>query len=209
MRKRKALAAILLLGMFVISGNASGRDAEENAALPPRGYIVIYELGKGTPKSTKKGILDPETINKWTGGLGFWHVAYSLGAGYIIHAVPDKGVWVDRIDLCGVFEAFDIGASPEQLNIIERSLFARRGQKYDALEALTKGRVDLLAGPICTSFLIDAFKSALNLLPEQGKELARLLKSMGRERFVSANGLARYFRAHRSEDGADRKAEQG
>ena len=209
MRKHRAIAAILLLAAFAVSGSASGSDAEEAVALPPPGYIVIYKLGPGTPKSTKKGILDPETINKWTGGLGFWHVAYSLGGGYIIHAVPDLGVWVDRIDFCGVFEVFSIGASSKQQDAIERFLLARRGERYDVLEALTKGRINFPAAPICTSLLFDAFRFALDILPEQHGELARLLGAIGQKKFVSANEIAKYFRDHDSKGGPSKKAEQG
>jgi len=158
---------------------------------PPRGMILVF-LADGAPKAQKKGLLSPDEINKYTGGRGYYHVAYSLGGGRMIHAwnkVREDWVWD-----YGKFEAYRLDMGPMEMNAVEVNLRARIGTEYDLFEALTKAGVDDGRKWICTSLLIDALKGVQNA----GKGILDFLgfvKKVGNKNgFVSVNQLVLYFK---------------
>lgn len=202
--KRGILAVILLLsaGCAALPPKLDPMGGGESVAmgrpLPARGEILLFRISASETKARpRKVLLNPRRIDRRTGGGGYWHVALSLGGGAMIHAWDE--VKTDRCDAYGRFDSFPIGASPEQVEKIVRRLYGRLGEKYDLWEAASGGALDKTNRPICTSLLVEAFRG----VEDDGNGLTRLLrfieKNQNRHGFVSANQLARYFKARDAE----------
>jgi len=165
---------------------------------PPRGHVLFFRVHPSDTKLVQRlALLNPATIDENTGRNGYWHVGLSLGDGRMIHAYGT--VRTDDIEICGPYDAFAPGASPDQSEAVIGHLSSRLGEEYDLFEALTKGGLDDPKKPICTSLLVEAFRS----VPDEGNRLSDLLRFVEDNRddsgFISANAWVRYFRPGHAE----------